>query len=151
LRAQVAPGIRQAPAGQLEAGIATQMIEVVGVLVAAGDGEDTGAQDVGDAVRDKLPIARVADQPRQPLNDTQAALGRSQQHDAPSEVSRPPSKAAVTFLRPTAGKPNGSIVSSDMAGVARCDRGNGWLRHPTRKLHQQLMRHPPANRCHAGE
>ena len=39
-----------------------------------------------------------------------------------SEVIRPPSKAAVIFLRPMAGKPNASIVSSGMAGVARHDR-----------------------------
>jgi hypothetical protein len=36
-----------------------------------------------------------------------------------SEVMRPPSKAAVIFLARTAGKENGSSVSSIMAGVAR--------------------------------
>jgi hypothetical protein len=39
----------------------------------------------------------------------------------PSEVMRPPSNAAVTFLRATAGKLNYSTVSSDMAGVALPD------------------------------
>ncbi|MEO5756027.1 MAG: hypothetical protein ABIQ51_04135, partial [Mesorhizobium sp.] len=34
----------------------------------------------------------------------------------PSEVIRPPSNAAVIFLRPTAGNENGSNVSSVMAG-----------------------------------
>ena len=34
----------------------------------------------------------------------------------PSEVSRPPSEAAVSFLRPIAGKRNGSVVLSHMAG-----------------------------------
>ncbi len=38
LRAQVATTVGQTPAGELEAGIGAQMIEVVGVLVAAGDG-----------------------------------------------------------------------------------------------------------------
>jgi len=38
----------------------------------------------------------------------------------PSELIRPPSNAATTFLRQTAGKPKGGTVSSDMAGVARC-------------------------------
>src|SRR6476646_195857 len=43
----------------------------------------------------------------------------------PFEVSRPPSKAAVTFLASTAGKENGSIVSSIMAGVAFAVEGDG--------------------------
>ena len=43
----------------------------------------------------------------------------------PSELSRPPSNAAVTFLRSTAGNQNGSRVSSVMAGVARSDPGTG--------------------------
>src|SRR6478752_2186681 len=43
----------------------------------------------------------------------------------PFEVSRPPSKAAVTFLASTAGKENGRIVSSVMAGVAFAVEGDG--------------------------
>jgi len=35
-----------------------------------------------------------------------------------SDVMRPPSKAAVIFLRPTAGKRNGERISFNMAGVA---------------------------------
>src|SRR5438105_2807381 len=37
----------------------------------------------------------------------------------PSELIRPPSKAAVIFFRQTAGKQNGRRLSSVMAGVAR--------------------------------
>ncbi len=58
------------------------MVEVVGVLVATGDGEHAGAQDVGDAVRHEQGIARIGNQPRQPIGDPQAALGSRQQHDA---------------------------------------------------------------------
>jgi len=43
----------------------------------------------------------------------------------PSELIRPPSKAAVIFLRRTAGKQNGRRLSSIMAGVARFDPGKG--------------------------
>ena len=39
-------------AGQLERGIAAQMVEVVGILVAAGDSQDAGAQDVGKRMHD---------------------------------------------------------------------------------------------------
>src|SRR5271157_1816681 len=67
----------------------------------------------------------------------------------PSEVMRPPSNAAATFLRPTAGILNGSSVSSDMAGVARVVAGIDWSRHPILKHNQYLTRHPPANPCHA--
>ena len=44
----------------------------------------------------------------------------------PSEVRRPPSKAAVTFLRATAGNENGRRLSSVMAGVAGAVRREGW-------------------------
>jgi len=38
---------------------------------------------------------------------------------APSEVRHPRSTATVTFLRPMAGKLQGCIVSSDIAGAAQ--------------------------------
>lgn len=43
----------------------------------------------------------------------------------PSEVIRPPSKAAATFFRPTAGNANGRDVSSVMADVAGPDAVRG--------------------------
>ncbi len=86
------------------------MIEVVGVLVAAGDGEDAGAQDVGDAVRDTLRLARVADQRRQPLDDTQAALGGRQQHDA------------AIGGQPSAVKGSGDFLASDGWKAERLNR-----------------------------
>src|SRR5437764_11267543 len=43
----------------------------------------------------------------------------------PSELIRPPSKAAVIFLRSTAGKQNGRRLSLVMAGVACLDPGKG--------------------------
>jgi hypothetical protein len=82
LRAQVAAAVREPPAGQLEAGIVAHMIEVVGILVAAGDGEHAGAQDVGDTMRDEQGIAWIGDQPREPLGDPQAPLGGCQQQNA---------------------------------------------------------------------
>jgi len=36
-----------------------------------------------------------------------------------------------------------------MAGVARRDRVNGWIRHPIRKRDQQLTRHPLPNPSYA--
>ena len=82
LRAQIIAAIGQTPAGQLEAGIGAQMIEIVGVLIAAGDGEHAGAQDVDDTVRHQQRIARIGNQTRQALGDPDAPLGSSQQHHA---------------------------------------------------------------------
>jgi len=64
LRTQVITGIGQAPASQLEAGIGAQMIEVVGVLIAASDRKHAGTQNVLDAVRDQQRITRIGDQRR---------------------------------------------------------------------------------------
>ena len=82
LRTQIAAAVRQAPAGQLEGGIGAQIVEVVGVLITAGDGEDAGAQNVGDAVRHQGGIARVGDQGGEPVGDAEAPLGGGQQHHA---------------------------------------------------------------------
>jgi hypothetical protein len=110
LRAQVPAGIRQAAARQLERWIEPQPIEVVGVFVAAGNCEDAGAQNIGQQMGDPIRIAAVRDRPSM---------------TPPSELIRPPSKAAVIFLRRTAGKQNGRRVSSVMAGVACLDPGKG--------------------------
>ncbi len=82
LGAQVASAVGQAPAGELEARVGAQVVEVVGVLVATGDGEHAGSQDVGDAVGHQRRVARIGDQPGQAPGHAQAALGGGQKHDA---------------------------------------------------------------------
>src|ERR1039458_9565708 len=57
------------------------MVEIVGVLVAAGDRKDPGAQNVIDAVRYQQRVARVRDQPRQRLRYPQPPLHNAEQHD----------------------------------------------------------------------
>jgi len=47
LRAQIGPAVGQPPASELEGRVAAQPVEIVGVLIAAGNGEDAGAQDIG--------------------------------------------------------------------------------------------------------
>ena len=56
-------------------------VEVVGILVAAGNGEDAGAQDVDQAVPDTRRVTRVAYGSRQLLGQLQAPFGSSQKHD----------------------------------------------------------------------
>ena len=58
------------------------MIEVVGIFVAAGDGEDAGAQDVGKRMNDPRRVARIGDHRSELVGDPDAPLGRGQQHHA---------------------------------------------------------------------
>jgi len=81
LRAQIAAAVGQAVAGQLEGRIGAQVVEVVGVFVDAGDGEDARAQDVIDAVGHQGGVARVRDQPRQLRGDPQLPLHRAEQQN----------------------------------------------------------------------
>jgi hypothetical protein len=48
LRAQIIAGIGQAPAGKLERRILAQMIEVVRILIAAGNGQNARAKDTAE-------------------------------------------------------------------------------------------------------
>jgi hypothetical protein len=52
LRTKIPAAVRQPSAGELERRITAQLIEIVGVLIAAGDGERTSADHVGKRVRD---------------------------------------------------------------------------------------------------
>jgi hypothetical protein len=52
-------------------------------------------------------IAAVGEAARQPIGDAEAAPSYRQEHHTPSEVRRPPSKAAVTFVIRMAGNENG--------------------------------------------
>ncbi len=76
------------------------------------------AADAGEDFADML--GRTGFEAGDDETDVEAA-GRGVDITPPSEVIRPPSKAAVTFLRATAGNANGSTVSSIMADVAGPD------------------------------
>jgi hypothetical protein len=127
---EIITAVGQTPAGQLEARIAAQVIEIVGILIAAGDRQHARAQDIDDIVRRQQRIAAIGDQPGQPLCDPIHRSAAARSITPPSEVRRPPSNAALTFLRPTSGKLNGSVVSSCMAGVAQFDLVNGLVSTP---------------------
>jgi hypothetical protein len=75
--------------GQLEAGVAAQVVEVVGVLVAAGDRQDARPQDVGQRMDDPRWVARVGDQRRQPIAEAELPLRRGQQQH-PAVRGQPP-------------------------------------------------------------
>src|ERR1019366_9367132 len=68
-----------------------------------------------------------------------------------SEVMRPPSNAAVIFLRPTAGNENGRRLSSIMAGGGSVRGGGGTGKKLNHTTKQNLSLHPPAQNQALGE
>lgn len=67
---------------RIEGRIGAQPTEIVGVFIAAGDGEDAGARDVGHGVRHARWIARILDRSGKPVSQVQRPLGRGQKHHA---------------------------------------------------------------------
>jgi len=80
LRAQAPSAVRRPAAGELERRIEAQAVEVVGVLPAAGDGEDPRPQDVGHRVHDPAGIAAVRDRGGELGGDAEPPLGLRQKH-----------------------------------------------------------------------
>ena len=90
--------VGQPTASELEGGIGSKRVEIVGVLVAAADGEDASPDHVGEAVGDPRRIATVGDQQGQPLGDPETLLRQAQQHHP--AIRREPStiKGSRDFL-----------------------------------------------------
>jgi hypothetical protein len=101
--------------------IGSQAVQVVGVLVAVSDGEDPRPQNSGDGEYGPARIA-VIESKRPPAGEAKPPFGCGHR---PSEVIRPPSNAAVTFLRWEAGNAIGRVVSSVMANAAEPDVAQG--------------------------
>ncbi len=80
LRAQVDAAVGQPATSQLEPRIGAQPVEIVGILPAAGDGKDAGAQYIGQPMGDPLRIAAVRDHRRQPRGEAEPAFGLGEQH-----------------------------------------------------------------------
>jgi hypothetical protein len=75
LRCEIITALRQPTAGQLEGSVAAQIIEVIGIRIAAGDGEDAGAQDVFQQVRDTRRLAVIGDHRGQCRTETKPSVG----------------------------------------------------------------------------
>ena len=130
LRTEVTPAVGQASTGELEAGIGAQMIEVVGILVAAGDGEHARAQDVGDAVRHECRVARVGDQRSQPGGDPEAGLDGGEQHDAAIGRHTSTIERGGDFLALHRWQRERQQGIFDHGGCGSVRFGKGWRRHP---------------------
>ena len=146
LRGQIRPRLRQVPAGELERRISAQRAEVVAILIAARDGEDAGADHVRHSMPDAGWMRRSGMKPasRSAIPSRRSAWARSM--TPPSDDKRPPSKAAVIFLRQTAGNGNvGSCIVrhggcgtvQSVAGVSlsnqilRCFKCLSYIRQPS--------------------
>src|SRR5712664_2507689 len=80
LRAQIDAAVGQPATGELEGRIQAQPVEVVGILVAAGDRENAGAQDIGQPMSDPALIAAVRDHRGEPFGEAQPPLRLGEQH-----------------------------------------------------------------------
>ena len=98
LGTQIATAVRQPSAGQLECRIGPQVIEVVGVLVAAADREHAGPEHIDEAVHDPRRIAPTREHPGQLVGQTETPLGHRQKHHAPIRGQAPTIEGSCDFL-----------------------------------------------------
>ena len=124
LRAEIAPTVGQASARELEAGISAQMIEVVAVLVAAGDGEHACTQDVSDTVTDERLVRGSAMTDASMLAIPSAFSTAASSMTPPSEVMRGDFLALHRWQRE---REQGIF---DHGGCGSVRFGSDWRRQP---------------------
>src|SRR6516164_8904391 len=86
------------PAGELERWIGPQMIEVVGVLVAAADREHASAEHIDKAVHDPRRVAPIREHPGQIVGQAETPLGHRQKHHAPVRGQATAIEGSCDFL-----------------------------------------------------
>src|SRR5690242_9718845 len=69
-------------AGEFEGGITPQIIQVIGIFVAAGNSQYASPQDVGKRMNNPRRVAPIGDLRSKPGGDPDAPLRQSQQHHA---------------------------------------------------------------------
>ena len=145
LRAQIGAAVGQPPAGQLERRIGAQPVEVVGVLIAAGDGEDAGPQDVGQPMGDPLRVAAVRDHRGELLGDAEPPLRLGQQHD-PAVRGDPPAIEGGGDLLALDGwkrERQQGIVGHGGRGALRSGKGLAQATEILRQINRlRYVRHP---------
>lgn len=97
--------------GELEAGVVAQMIQNVGILRVAGNRQHARPNDIGLSMDHSARIAAVSDKSASRFPRPSRFLACASKSTLPSDVSSSRSKAAVTFLRRTAGNVNGKNES----------------------------------------
>lgn len=99
--------------------------EVVAVLIAAGDGEDPGAQDIGQQMGDPVRIALVRDHGGEPLGDAEPPLRLGQQHDTAIRTEPPAIEGSGDLFALDGWKRERQQGIVGHGGVARSDPGTG--------------------------
>ena len=98
LRAKISTVVRQAAAGELEGRIGAQPVEVVAVLIAAGNRQDPGADHVRQPMGDAVLVAGVGNERGETLDDTQPVLDGGKQHHAAIRRKAPAIKGGGDLL-----------------------------------------------------
>ncbi len=138
LRAQVDSGVGQASAGELGGGVR---------CAGCRDRRRLRSQQIANMrarIRSaKLWVMRVGSRRSGIRRASRSAIPRRRSANyssmtPPSDVRRPPSKAAVTFFCPTAGKSKDGTVPSTMAGVAMCEVDRAWCQHLNPESNQRV-------------
>src|SRR3954464_7813503 len=125
LRARVPARIRQTAARQLERWIEAQPIEVVGVFVAAGNGEDASAQDIGQQMSGPVRIASVRDRLSEPLGNAEPTIGLGEQHHPAIGTDPPAVKGGRDLLAADGWKAERQKVIVGHGGRGARDPGKG--------------------------
>jgi hypothetical protein len=95
---QVIAALGQTAAGQLEGGVAAQIVEVVGIGVATGNGEDAAAQDIRHRVGDQGRMAMVGNDRGQGVDQAKPLVGPGQQQNAAVGTDPPAVKCGGHLL-----------------------------------------------------
>jgi hypothetical protein len=83
LGTQIASRVRQPPASQLERRIGAQMIQIVGVLIAAADREHASAEHIDKTVHHPRRVAPIREHPGQLVGQAKTPLSHRQKHHTP--------------------------------------------------------------------
>ena len=118
------------PQASLKPGIGAQVIEVVGVLIAAGNRQHACAQNVGDTVGHQQRIARIGDQRREPFGNTEGLLDRGEQHHAAIRGHASTVKRGGDFLALDGWETEWQQAIFEHGGCGSVRFGGNWLRHP---------------------
>ncbi len=143
---QIVAAFRQPSAGQLEGRVLAQIVQVVGIRIAAGDGEDAGAQDVRHGVGDPQWIAVIGDDRGQRVDQAKPFVDTGQQnHTAVGTDPAAIERGRNFFLADTwqrkrkegvvIGGGHGRFcpgVESGVSGQSLCD--SRWLYHSQSRI-----------------
>jgi len=95
---QVIAALGQTPAGQFEGRVLAQIVQIVGVGVAAGDGEHATTQDIGHGVGDLCRIAVIGNDRGKCVDQAKPPVGTGQQQNAAVRTDQAAIERGSDFL-----------------------------------------------------